>query len=113
MKKNIAIAMGGYSNEYKISLKSGGLVYQHIDRDAYEPYQAHILKEGWYIVTDDGAKYPIDKADFSVEIKGEKIVFDGVFNIIHGTPGEDGLFQGYLETIGIPQTSCDYYQVGS
>jgi len=110
MKKKIAIAMGGYSNEYKISLNSGELVYQYIDRDLYEPYRVHILEEAWYLVTDNDEKITIDKADFSAEVNGEKIEFDAVFNSIHGTPGEDGVFQGYLEIMKIPQTACDYYQ---
>ncbi len=101
--------MGGYSNEYKISLNSGNLVYKHINTKVYEAYRAHILEEGWFVVTDDEQKYPIDKADFSVTINNEKINFDCVFNIIHGTPGEDGIFQGYLEMLNIPQTACDYY----
>lgn len=102
--------MGGYSNEYKISLNSGNLVYKQIDTTIYEAYRAHILEEGWFVVTDDEQKHPIDKADFSITINGEKIIFDCVFNIIHGTPGEDGIFQGYLEMLNIPQTACDYYQ---
>jgi len=110
MKKKIAIAMGGYSNEYKISLNSGELVYQYIDRDLYEPYRVHILEEAWYLMTDNNEKITINKADFSAEINGKKIEFDAVFNSIHGTPGEDGVFQGYLEIMKIPQTACDYYQ---
>ena len=55
-------------------------------------------------------EFPIDKNDFSVTVNGEKIKFDVVFNAIHGTPGEDGLMQAYLELLNIPQTSCDYYQ---
>ncbi|HBI01887.1 MAG TPA: D-alanine--D-alanine ligase, partial [Flavobacterium sp.] len=52
----------------------------------------------------------INKNDFSIEVDGQKITFDVVFNAIHGTPGEDGLMQAYFELLGIPQTSCDYYQ---
>jgi D-alanine-D-alanine ligase len=43
-------------------------------------------------------------------VNGTKITFDCVFNAIHGTPGEDGLMQAYFELIGMPQSSCDYYQ---
>ncbi|MBT8307449.1 MAG: D-alanine--D-alanine ligase, partial [Maribacter sp.] len=38
------------------------------------------------------------------------VAFDCIFNAIHGTPGEDGLMQAYFELLGIPQTSCNYYQ---
>ncbi|MGO3708006.1 MAG: D-alanine--D-alanine ligase [Mesonia hippocampi] len=109
MKKNVAIAMGGYSSEYKISLNSGELVYNYLDRELYNLYRVHILSEGWFVVTDNNEKFPIDKNDFSVNIQDKKITFDVVFNSIHGTPGEDGIFQAYLNILGIPQTSSAFY----
>ena len=110
MKKKIAIAMGGYSSEYRISINSGNIVYKHLDREKYEPYRVHILKGEWFVVADDDTPYPINKSNFTVKINDKVIQFDCVFNTIHGTPGENGLLQAYLELIGIPQTSCDYYQ---
>ncbi len=108
--KNVAIIMGGYSSEYKISLTSGNVVYTYLDKTKFSPYRIHIFKDKWVCVTDDEQEYPIHKNDFSVTIGAEKITFDVVFNAIHGTPGEDGLMQAYFELLGIPQTSCDYYQ---
>lgn len=108
--KNIAIIMGGYSSEYQISLKSGNVVYQNLDTSKYKGYRIHIFKEKWVYVDANDAEFPIDKNDFSVLVNGEKVVFDAVFNAIHGTPGEDGLLQAYFELLKIPQTSCDYYQ---
>ncbi|PZW39728.1 D-alanine-D-alanine ligase [Mesonia algae] len=109
-KKTIAIAMGGYSSEAEISIKSGQLVYDYIDKDRFNAYKVHILEKEWFVITDENKKHPIDKSDFSTTIDGIKINFDCVFNIIHGTPGEDGLFAAYLETVNKKQTSCDYYQ---
>ena len=108
--KNIAIIMGGYSSEYQISLKSGNVVYQFLDKTKYKGYRIHIFKEKWVYVDDQDAEFPIDKNDFSVTVHGTKITFDVVFNAIHGTPGEDGLLQAYFELISMPQSSCDYYQ---
>jgi D-alanine-D-alanine ligase len=108
--KNIAIIMGGYSSEYKISLISGNVVYQFLDKNKYNGFRVHIFKEKWVYVDDSETEFPIDKNDFSVTVDGNKINFDCVFNAIHGTPGEDGLMQAYLELLEIPQTSCDYYQ---
>jgi D-alanine-D-alanine ligase len=102
--------MGGYSSEYKISLKSGNVVYDFLDKDLYAPYRIHILKDKWVYVDDNQQEIQINKSDFSVELKGNKITFDCVFNAIHGTPGEDGLMQAYFELINIPQTSCGFYQ---
>jgi D-alanine-D-alanine ligase len=108
--KNIAIIMGGYSSEFKISLKSGNVVYQFLDKTKFNGFRIHILKEKWVYVDDLNQEFPIDKNDFSVTVNGEKIRFDAVFNAIHGTPGEDGLMQAYFNLIQMPQSSCDYYQ---
>ena len=110
MKKKIAIAMGGYSSEYRISINSGNIVYKNLDRDLYEPYRVHILQKEWFVVAEDDTPYPINKSNFTVTINDELIRFDCVFNTIHGTPGENGLLQAYLELLNIPQTSCGYYQ---
>jgi len=108
--KKVGIIMGGYSSEYEISLKSGEVVYQYLDRNLYEPYRIHIFKDKWVVVLDDRSEYPIDKNDFSAEINGQKIRFDVVFNAIHGTPGEDGLMTAYFDLIKQKHTSCSYYQ---
>ncbi len=110
MKKNIAIIMGGYSSEYKISLKSGEVVYKYLDTEKFNPYRIHIFPDKWAYIDDQGLEYPINRHDFSVRANGETINFDCVFNAIHGSPGEDGLLQAYFQLLGIPQTSCDYYQ---
>lgn len=110
MKKNIAIAMGGFSSEFQISINSGNVVYKHLDRTKYNVYRVHILKTEWFVVTDDGTSYPVNRSNFTATVEGKSISFDCVFNIIHGTPGENGLLQAYLELLQIPQTSCDFYQ---
>lgn len=110
LKKNIAIVMGGYSSEALISLKSGQTVYENLDRDIYEPYAIEVLREGWNCVLENGSKIPINRADFTLKMDEKTIVFDAVFNTIHGTPGENGLFQAYLELLDIPQTASDFYQ---
>jgi len=108
--KNVAIIMGGYSSEYKISLTSGNVVYNNLNRAVYNPFRIHILKEKWVYVDENENELPVDKHDFSIVIDGKKIIFDVVFNAIHGTPGEDGLLQAYFQLLQIPQTACDYYQ---
>jgi D-alanine-D-alanine ligase len=110
MKKNIAIIMGGYSSEYQISLKSGNVVYDTLNKDHYNAYRIHIFKEKWVLVNDKNIEYPVDKNDFSVIVDDKKIHFDCVFNAIHGSPGEDGYMQAYFELLNIPHTSCSMYQ---
>lgn len=102
--------MGGYSSEYGISIKSGNVVYESLDRKKYEPYRIHILKEKWIYVDDDNKEFTVDRSDFTLNLEGNTIRFDCVFNAIHGTPGEDGFIQAYLELLNIPHTSCSMYQ---
>jgi D-alanine-D-alanine ligase len=111
MKKNIAIIMGGYSSEANISLTSGSIVYKNLDREKYNPFAIHILKDKWVFVDASKNEYPIDKNDFSVTVNDEKIKFDCVFNAIHGTPGEDGKILAYLDLIEMKHTSAPFYQM--
>ena len=110
MKKNIAIIMGGYSSEFEISLKSGNVVYDTLDKSKYNTYRIHIFEDKWVFINDYNEEFNIDKNDFSVMVNETKITFDCVFNAIHGTPGEDGYMQGYLELLNMPHTSCSMYQ---
>lgn len=112
MKLNIAVIMGGYSSEYDISIISGNVVYNHIDTNKYNPYRVIITKEKWVSLNANDEEFEIDKNDFSAIINQEKINFDCVFNVIHGTPGEDGKLLGYFEMLDIPHTSAPSYQMG-
>lgn len=110
-KKNVAVVMGGYSDEYKVSLKSGQLIYDSLDRELYNVYKVVILKDEWYFLDDRNQKSPINRADFSVNLEsGYNVKFDVCFNIIHGRPGENGELQAYWDTIGQKYTGCDFYQ---
>jgi len=101
--------MGGFSNEYDISIKSGDVVFEHLDSEKYTAYKVLITQNKWVCLDADNNEYPIDKSDFSVLLPS-KVTFDCVFNAIHGSPGEDGLLTAYFELLGIPLTSCGYYQ---
>ena len=105
MKKNIAIIVGGYSSEYEVSLKSGHGMYSFIDGDRYNRYQVVLTKEKWEVESHE-QRFPVDKNDFSFNFNGEKITFDFAYITIHGTPGENGLLQGYFDMIGLPYSSC-------
>ena len=110
-KKNVAVVMGGYSDEYKVSLKSGQLIFDSLDRDLYHIYKVVILKNEWYFLNENDEKLPINKGDFSVNLKnGEHLKFDVCFNIIHGKPGENGELQAYWDMIGQKYTGCNFYQ---
>ncbi|HUH51286.1 MAG TPA: D-alanine--D-alanine ligase [Flavobacterium sp.] len=105
----VAVVMGGYSGECVISLKSGQLILDKLDRNKYEVFEVHILNEGWFLIDKD-KKHPLDRGSFSAKTQDRHILFDVIVNTIHGTPGEDGLLQAYWKLIGIPFTGCDFYQ---
>ena len=107
MKKKIALVTGGYTRESVVSLKSAAVVERTIDKSRYDIFKILVYPGDWYHETAEGAKVPVDLNDFSIQLKGEKITFDGVFNILHGSPGEDGKLAGYFDMLGIPYTTCD------
>lgn len=107
MKKKIAVLFGGYSGEFNISAQSGSIASQYLSRVKYQVYPILISKEKWVFIDVNKDEYFIDKNDFSLNINQQKIVFDGIFIAIHGTPGEDGKLQGYFDMLGIRYSSCD------
>jgi len=111
MKKNIAIIMGGYSSEVEISLQSGNVVYQHLDKEKYNVYKLHILKDKWVYVDENNTEHPVNVEDFTTTVNGYKIKFDCIFNAIHGHPGEDGTILAYFELLGLKHTSAPFYQM--
>jgi len=107
MKKKIALVTGGFTGESVISLKSAAVVEKTIDRALYEVFTIYIYPGDWYHLTASGEKIAVDLNDFSLQLGDQKITFDGVFTILHGSPGEDGKLAGYFDLLGIPYTTCD------
>jgi len=105
-KKNIAIVAGGDSSEYGVSVRSGANVLKAINKDLFNPWLVRIKGEEWIVLDCENKLTDVDKADFSFTVNGVKSKFDYAYIIIHGTPGEDGLLQGYLEMLHIPYSSC-------
>jgi D-alanine-D-alanine ligase len=106
-KKRIAVVCGGYSGEAEVSMRSAAMVMANIDREKFEPKQVVITKEKWYALSEEGEEWPVDKNDFSVYDGKVKLTFDGVFMIVHGAPGENGVLQGYFNLMDIPYTTGD------
>lgn len=107
MKKNIALIAGGDSGEYSISINSASMVLAQIDQSKYELYLIIIKGRSWTYNHPELGSIDIDKNDFSLTIAEEKIVFDLIFNLIHGSPGENGKLQGYFDMLGLPYTSSN------
>lgn len=107
MKRSIAIIAGGDSSELPVSLRSAQGLYSFMDKERYQLYIVEMEGKRWEVHLPNGSIAPVDKNDFSFIENGEKKTFDFAYITIHGTPGENGLLQGYLEMIGIPYSSCN------
>jgi D-alanine-D-alanine ligase len=106
--KTIAIVAGGDSSEFEVSIKSANEVGRVLS-SRYMVYIIMIKGTNWYWEDSKGRYHNIDKNDFTLITDEYRIRFDGVFIAIHGTPGENGLLQGYFDMMGIPYTSCSSF----
>lgn len=106
MKKKIAIIAGGDSSEYEVSLRSAAGIYSFLDKEKYDVTVVCLRGTDWKAEVEDNVWVGIDKNDFSFTYNGEKTSFDFAYITIHGTPGENGVLQGYLDMIGLPYSCC-------
>ena len=105
MKRKIAIVAGGDSSEWQVSLRSAAGLMSFIG-DEYEKFLVTIVGDCWQVEFAKDKKFPIDKNDFSFVKDGEKQTFDFAYITIHGTPGENGILQGYFDLIKLPYSCC-------
>lgn len=105
-KLHIALLAGGNSSERGIALQSAAQIAEALDREKYDVRVVDLHHRDWHYTAPDGRQWQVDKNDFSITVEGRKTVFDYALIIIHGTPGEDGMLQGYLEMMGVPFSSC-------
>lgn len=115
MKRNIAIVAGGDSSEHKVSLRSAAGIYSFLDKERYDVTIVRLQKHDWQVIDEwrmeEGemnilSTLPLDKNDFSYTKNGQKIKFDFAYITIHGTPGENGLLQGYFDIMAVPYSCC-------
>ena len=118
--KNIVVIYGSDSSEWEVSVKSGQFTASQIDACEYDVYEmfarfgkwelaAYRKDAGERVAIPENERPSIDKSDFSVVVAGEKVKFDYAYIMQHGTPGENGLMQGYLEMMGIPHSGCNAF----
>jgi len=106
-KKIIAVVAGGDSSEHGVSMKSASGISSWIDKDTYTVYIVELHKDVWHAHLSDGSIVEVDRGNFSFVDHGKDIHPDYAYITVHGTPGEDGLLQGYFELIGIPYSTCN------
>ena len=104
-KRNIAIVYGGDSSEHHISMLSARGLYSFFDKERYALFLVDIKGRKWEVELPDGTTAKIDRNDFSFILDGAKVCFDYVYITIHGTPGENGLLQGYFDLLGLPYST--------
>lgn len=102
----IALLAGGDSPEREIALQSAAQIEAALDHTKYDITVIDLHHRDWHYTAPDGRKWQVDKNDFSLSVEGVRKVFDYALIIIHGTPGEDGKLQGYLDMMGVPYSSC-------
>lgn len=107
MKRTVAIIAGGDSSEHEVSMNSAKGIYSFIDKEKYNLYIVELSKKAWEAVLPDGTRSKIDKNDFSFMHGEKKVKPDFAYITIHGTPGENGILQGYFELLDIPYSTCD------
>jgi D-alanine-D-alanine ligase len=105
LKRNIAIVCGGDSSEHDVSLRSAQGLYSFFDKERYNVYIVDIKGQDWHVELSGGLTARIDRNDFSFMEDGKAKLFDYAYITIHGTPGENGILQGYFDLIGIPYST--------
>ncbi len=106
LKRNIAIVCGGDSSEHDVSMRSAQGLYSFFDKERYNVYIVDVRGQNWHVNFDNGEVGTIDRNDFSfVGQDGKAVVFDYAYITIHGTPGENGLMQGYFDLIHLPYST--------
>ena len=131
MKINVGVMFGGESVEHEVSIISGQQAINAMDKEKYNVIPIYISKnrefysgEKLFDMTTfqdlDKLKNECSQVNFYTEnnnvymspikqrlFKNEKINIDVVLPIMHGTNGEDGVLQGFLEMLKVPYSGSD------
>lgn len=104
-KRNIAIVCGGDSSEHDVSMRSAEGLYSFFDKERYNVYIVDVKGVDWHVEFAGRNNIKIDKNDFSFVMDGKAVVFDYAYITIHGTPGENGMMQGYFDMLHLPYST--------
>ena len=106
MKRTIAIVAGGDSSEHGVSMRSAEGLLSFMDHEKYDIYVVEMCGRQWTAHYGE-ERCPVSKEDFSFETADGRHTFDFAYITIHGTPGENGILQGYFDLIGMPYSTSD------
>lgn len=132
MKTNIGVFFGGRSTEHEISVISASQAMHAINRDKYEVTPVYISKDGRWFTGD--ALFEISnyrdipallakcEEVYMIPVYGDNNLYkrkhsmfkspvvaslDVIIPVLHGSNGEDGTFEGVLDSTGIPYAGCN------
>jgi D-alanine-D-alanine ligase len=108
-KPNIAVIAGGDSSEFVVSVKSGANVFSAIDTRKFIPWLVQMKGLDWHVYNNGTKVASVEKSDFSFTYQDRKVIFDFAYITIHGTPGEDGILQGYFDLLKIPYSTSNLH----
>lgn len=106
-KKIVTIIAGGDSSEHDVSMRSAAGIFGWLDKEKFEVYIVEVTSRAWEAHLANGVKSPVNRHDFTFEKDGQTIRPDYAYITIHGTPGEDGILQGYFDLLKIPYSTCN------
>ena len=117
---NVAVIYGSDSSEWEVSVRSGEFTASQIDGEKFAVYEIFARFGKWVVkayrpkgqervLIPEEERPEVCKTDFSAVVGGVKVKFDYAYIMQHGTPGENGLMQGYLEMIGVPHSGCNAF----
>jgi D-alanine-D-alanine ligase len=112
-KKIVAILYGGRSVEHGVSVNSAKNIFEHLDKEHFEPLAIGINQRGKWFLTkgvdkdiDQGQPLGLildpEKPGFILMASGDRLKVDMIFPVLHGTDGEDGSIQGLIKAIDLP-----------
>ena len=105
--KIIGIACGGFTSEREISLKSGNLIFNLIKNSKFECFKIDVSKSNFKVIDKFENNYSLNEKNFQFFKNDVRISFDYIINLVHGSPGEDGIITKKLEDLGISHSTCN------
>ena len=104
-KKVVAIVCGGDSSEHDVSLRSAQGIDSFLDKEKFEVFIVEIKGLVWEAHLKNGKRATVSREDFSFKVGRRTVHPDFAYITIHGTPGENGILQGYFDLIHMPYST--------
>jgi len=101
----VAIVCGGDSSEHDVSLRSAQGIYSFLDKERFEVFIVELNGLVWEAHLEGDKRVQVSREDFSFKVGRRTVRPDFAYITIHGTPGENGILQGYFDLIHMPYST--------